>query len=298
MAKLNIKYYSYLVIISFLSMLFFGCVTAKPNVSIIDQKYAPSKADKNSPAFLKAKSLLSAIPENNPILATELGKLPEFQDNVSSEEVSALEQIVKYYNTNHRKFDSVFSEMNKFGMPESRAYCSPLQAVLWGYMDGHFKEKDNPFKDYQGSVEFVKPIWGRMEGERWNNFNKVASRIGGSVELMNHYLNQKYTYEWIPGVGSYPSEVFKKKSGACYEIALMAVKMMKIAGRDAKMYWDTHAPRLAGSPSYIPYGHTIAATKVNDCMCIFVDWTIMGNTVHPCIDMKSFKERYTIRQPW
>jgi len=87
-----------------------------------------------------------------------------------------------------------------------------LQALLWGYMDDSFKKGDNPLKDYKGSLEFVKPIWGEMEGERWKNFEDVTLRLN-LPELIDYYTKEKFTYRlYFDGHGT-AKEAFRKKVG-------------------------------------------------------------------------------------
>ncbi|NQS88346.1 hypothetical protein HQ584_00940, partial [Patescibacteria group bacterium] len=96
-------------------------------------------------------------------------------------------------------------------------YSSPLQALLWDFMDGKFKEGDNPFKDYKGLVEFVKPIWGWMEGERWRDFDTVTSRLN-RPELVDYYTKNRFTYKfYLSPVGS-ASAAFSEKGGNCVQI--------------------------------------------------------------------------------
>ena len=88
-------------------------------------------------------------------------------------------------------------EMVLAGEGEHR-YSSLMEALLWGYMDGKFKEGDNPLKDYIGPVEFVKTIWGDMEGERWDEFDEVARRVN-SLRLFNYWVvnsNHKCNTSW------------------------------------------------------------------------------------------------------
>lgn len=83
----------------------------KPNVSIIDEKYRPTKKVKNSQGYLAARGLLLNLSEKNGLLAGELGKLPELQDGIASSEAAALEKLMKLYEDNPNAFDHAFQEM-------------------------------------------------------------------------------------------------------------------------------------------------------------------------------------------
>lgn len=102
------------------------------------------------------------LADKNPLLAKELGKLPEFQDGISGSEASALEHIVELYNTNPNSFNDGFEQMYQVGKPEVRKYCSPLQAVFWLAEDGVLNEY-NPLVDYS-LEELLIPTWPARVG--------------------------------------------------------------------------------------------------------------------------------------
>jgi len=84
----------------------------------------------------------------NKLLADEIGKLPELQDGVSQSEITALETLIKLYNSSPEKFNKVFEEMYQIGLPEVRKYCSPLQALFWLAENGKLNKKNNPLIGY------------------------------------------------------------------------------------------------------------------------------------------------------
>ena len=100
-------------------LLLIGCVTAsgptKPNIT-----YSGPYPER-----------FSIIQQANPVLATELGKLPEIQDGIDAADEKALNTIVDLYQGNRTKFDQMFTEMYEEGRPEVRKYNSPLQAFYW-----------------------------------------------------------------------------------------------------------------------------------------------------------------------
>ena len=111
------------ILLIVVALTFAGCATpTKPNIP-----------------YSGPISQLDKIAQRNPLLATELRKLPEIQNGVSAEERDALEKIVDLYHKVPDDFDKAFEEMYNEGYPDVRKYCSPLQALLWGYMDGKFK---------------------------------------------------------------------------------------------------------------------------------------------------------------
>ena len=77
------------------------------------------------------------LSQRNPLLAKELGKLPELQDGLSTDEATAIERLINIYNDNNEAFDKAFGRMYLIGKPEVRKYCSPLQAFFWLLEDGN-----------------------------------------------------------------------------------------------------------------------------------------------------------------
>lgn len=76
---------------------FLGCAVSKPN----------------TPNLGPYPSGFNELAHKNPLLAEELGKLPELQDGISEEEVAALGKIVEAYNDDPDAFEAAFIEMYK-----------------------------------------------------------------------------------------------------------------------------------------------------------------------------------------
>jgi hypothetical protein len=92
---------------------FLGCQTATkrtvPNVSIISPSYLRSQTSVDA---VKARTLLSDLAKDNSLLASELGKLPELHDGITSTEVSALEKFVDIYNRNSKRVNGASGVFN------------------------------------------------------------------------------------------------------------------------------------------------------------------------------------------
>ena len=116
----------------FLILILLGCASTKPNIP-----YA-------GPYPL----CFNVISTKNPILAKELGKLPEIQDGISANDAVVLEKIAKLYNTDPNSFEKVFEQIYQIGLSEVRKYCSPLQAFFWMIEDGELEAAKDILKDY------------------------------------------------------------------------------------------------------------------------------------------------------
>lgn len=140
-------------------LLLIGCAATKPNQSILDPGYTPPKESKTNENFSTAKAILTEISLKNDLLAIELGKLPQLQDDISVEEVGALENILKLYEIDPIIFNSAFDRMYKEGYPEKRKFCTPLQALLWLSEKDRFSKDHNPLIDYDLKY-LLKKAWG------------------------------------------------------------------------------------------------------------------------------------------
>ena len=94
----------------------------------------------NTPFVGVLPSSFQYVEKRNPLLATELRKLPE----VLSGNGEGLEGVIELYDSMPDTFDRVFARMYgeksedawAVGYPEIRQYCTPLQALYWLVEDG------------------------------------------------------------------------------------------------------------------------------------------------------------------
>lgn len=112
-----------------------GCATIEPNVSIIDKAHPTTNKQKVNQNFHDAKALLNILYNKNPQLSYEIGKIPEFHDDVGADELAALESFVTFYLEYEYKFNLVFNEMYLIGLPDVRKFCSLVQAYFWLFLD-------------------------------------------------------------------------------------------------------------------------------------------------------------------
>ncbi len=94
----------------------------------------------------------------NPLLAVELRKLPEVRDGLTPAERTALARLARLYETDPSGFDAAFREMVQVGIPERRAYCTPLQALFWVAMERPVSGGNNPIRPY-GLANLLEEAW-------------------------------------------------------------------------------------------------------------------------------------------
>ena len=109
MKGLILKFIIWFLITCAFSGLLSGCASSKPNTPF--QGSYPSG--------------FNELFQANPLLAKEIGKIPEIQDGISDKDAVALEKIVELYNDDPVSFEAAFNEMYKIGIPEVRKYCTP-----------------------------------------------------------------------------------------------------------------------------------------------------------------------------
>lgn len=134
-----------------------GCAATKPNTNMLQANLDETSIENvlsqyhsNPTTNYKqaATALVSQISIHNPLLALELGKLPEFQDGVSEQETKALEEMVNLYQQMPQKFDDAFKQMYNLGKPDVRKYNSALQAMFWIFEDGKSFEAKEVVQNY------------------------------------------------------------------------------------------------------------------------------------------------------
>jgi len=173
------RYFGILSLFVFLFAVFNGCSATRSNLSIMDRDYIPSRKNKTNQHFFAAQTILVQISLRNKLLAFELGKLPEFQNVVSSQEKDALFQLSELYYENSLSFDMSLTKMFQVGLAEVRKYNTPLQALFWLVKDEKLNEAKDIIKyfslkgllDYSWLLEHTKHI------KRWKWRSKEATKL-------------------------------------------------------------------------------------------------------------------------
>jgi hypothetical protein len=187
--------------------------------------------------------VLNDLFQKNPLLAKELGKLPEFQDGISDTEKQALEQLTIIYNENQEAFNHILEQMYHVGLPEVRKYCSPLQAVYWLIEDG---KTDNINIHNYDLINLLNNAWWSTLFEyndtkgRWENFSDVTERLNSPI-LLDYYERRDFGYVRFEKVGyklEYggppPNVIFEKKKGSCSYYTSFSAYCLHIAGYQGK----------------------------------------------------------------
>jgi hypothetical protein len=168
---------------------------------------------------------------NNRTLELEIYEL--FREPAVFDEKDKLKGRLVIWNAEENQLSPQLTAMKEFvalGQSKYR-YSSPLEALLWGYQNGTFSAKDDPLKDYDGLLNFIKPLWGNMEGARWKDFDEVTSRLN-TPELLDYFTSEKMGYKYYTSkLGSTSARyAFKKRFVNCEGFTSFTTYTMKKAG--------------------------------------------------------------------
>jgi hypothetical protein len=191
--------------------LILGCsITTKPNTSVIDRDYGINKKKENDVNFRELKELLFVIALDNETLAFELGKLPEFQDTVTNQEVHALKELLRILNNYPQQFNLAFSQMNQIGLPLVRRFNASLQALFWLFLDGYIDEAKAIVLDYT-LKDLLRAAW-LLRHTR--HLNRWKWRTEEAKKLYNSCVDEDLRKNIV--------EFYKKNKGATDFIILLS----------------------------------------------------------------------------
>lgn len=181
-----------------------------------------------------------ALVEMSPLLAYEIGRLPEIQDGISPAEAVSLKKLIELRDAEPAAFDKAFEKMYQVGIPEIRKYCSPLQAVFWLIEDGKIGDINISKCNI---MNLINEAWLKSGFEyndkkgRWKDFDIVTDRLN-SPELIEFYIRWDFTHHSRLEEG-FPAQtlfsLFKYKKGNCEDFSNFCVYCLKKAGYQAKM---------------------------------------------------------------
>lgn len=192
-----------------------GCASTSPNISILDESYFLNNQVTTDRNFKDAKILLNVLYDKNKKIAYELGRIPELQDGISNDEVSAINKLVDCYRDNELVFNFIFDEMYFVGFPKTRKYCTPLQALLWLFIDKSYEEVEGLIYDFS-TEKLLYNAWvleNNMYFHRWRWRTQQAQMLFHSCTDSN--LKEKIVryYEENQGVVDYIIALAEKTPG-------------------------------------------------------------------------------------
>ena len=234
------------------------------------------------------------IKESNALLAKEIGKLPDIQDGISSDEMIALKRLDRIYNENSIHFDEYFDKMYQIGLPGVRKYCSPLQALFW------LLQKD-PELAYQRIKEkeinwMLLSAWVYSDKSRWGNQQDVMDRLNAPI-LFERWLrkNFKYDFSKLPIRDPFSAlqsakRSLKRKKGVCTDAAYLAYICLGKAGYETIPLRAYFHKESSQHPLGAFVGHTICVIKKGNEFYMTGDSNAMEMTKRPFRNLKEIAE--------
>ena len=251
-----------------IALLIIGCAT-KSNISAIyripalkpqlQPLPAISKSSNCKPIPIEVQLLFERLFTLEPVLAEEVGRLPEFQAEIRGRQILALSRFVDLVKNATNEEEMNLEEFLKVGQPACRRYCSALQAIFWLLEKANaYKPKTNNValrayprmieKDYykvgvsplRYSLEFLlSQAWDYSEHNRWKDYSIVTDRLN-APELINYYQRTRFSYSSRKGftksTTGYPRRLFNTNWGNCMDHAAFAVYCFKKGGYKAREY--------------------------------------------------------------
>ncbi|MBW2334899.1 MAG: hypothetical protein JRF06_07370 [Deltaproteobacteria bacterium] len=276
------KHFLSFIIILVFSLHFLGCASfgpTKPNLPYAGNQYP---------------SILIELSQKNPLLVQELGKLPELQDGISSDEMIVFERLDRISNENPIDFDGFFNQMYQIGLPEVRKYCSPLQALFW-------LVQEDPELAYRSiKIKKIKWLlwaaWDYSDKSKWGNPQDIMDRLN-SPEVFEYWLRRNFKYDWSKLPIRDPKSALQSakrsliiKKGVCTDAAYLACTCLGKAGYEtiplrAYFFSESSQHPLGGS-----LGHTVCVIKKGNEFYMAGDTNAMEMTKRPFRDLKEIAE--------
>lgn len=251
-----------ILILGFLIEQSIGKEIIGPNISAI---YRIPAISSELPALPKKHSLTVKEPFPEPVqiafqrlyalnqnLAVEIGRLPEFQDEVEKNELLSLNRFTELIENITPEQEANLDLLLKVGLPEYRRCCTPLQAIMWLLE----KKLDKQLLQYS-LYELLDQSWDFSEKSRWKDYEEVTYRLN-SPELVNYYERVQFVYKSKKGrkdanKGT-PKKLFTNKIGNCVDHSAFDAYCLKKGG------YKTSKKNV--HPSSRGY-HTVCVFKVN-----------------------------------
>ena len=233
-----------------------GCATAtKPNTSAIykipalnnQQQSLPdkSKSQTQYELPLSAQTLFVQVHNIDNVLAMEIGKLPEFQGQITDLQVRSLSRFLDLLIASSPQEKSNLKKLLEVGKPNFRRYCSPLQSIFWLLEKEDFNQKESPFSYSLNTL--LKKSWNFSETNHWDDYEVVTDRLN-APELVNYYEIRQFNYESRPGQSGNSYWLFKSKTGDCKDVTAFTVYCLKKGGYKALEH-KVQSPR--GNPYHM-----------------------------------------------
>jgi len=170
----------------------------------------------------------------HPLIGTELGRLPEIQDGISPKDESALENLVKLYDSTKGNFNNAFQQMYQEGKPEVRKYCTPLRYLFKLAGQGDLNNINSLIEDYD-IYDFMETAWRNIEPPK--DLDIITSELNSPRLLDINYI-MFFNYMENNGMWQDPKETFERKEGNCLDHAIFNSYCLDKGGYKTLLLWS------------------------------------------------------------
>lgn len=282
----------YILVLFLLAVITIGCATTtRPNASAV---YKIPTISNQLPQISNIKELSKEelpkqiqylflkLYELDPAVAIEIGKLPEYQDNIGElQELSLRRFIDLLVKASHEEKNNI-KELLNVGKPEFRRYCSPLQAIIWLLEKDEYDPMESPLK-YPLDALLAKS-WDFYDLKRWQNFDVVTDRLNAPF-LVDYYERRQFVYEFSRKPGDLTASrysLFKTKFGDCIDVTDFEVYCLRNGGYSAWVHNVGHIPGGYGS------FHVVTVFEMEGGKYIMDNGLIMGRGIVPYDQYKPY----------
>jgi hypothetical protein len=243
----------------------FGCATStRQNISVLYQipelqnqlPLLPAGSKSVAKGLLpsEVQTLFLQLHSLNPGLALEVGKLPEFQNEVGKKQILALSRFTKFINDAVAKGKSNVDELLKVGKPEVRSYCTPLQTIFWLLEKNEFNPNASFLNlNWQSKGLLLNALltngWDFSEQDRWKDYGAVTERLN-APELIDYYEKRRFIYAYRNDNNGQPYGLFKSNRGQCADVTDFTVFCLIKGGYEAWSY-DVLSPSGGGPMHHV-----------------------------------------------
>jgi len=254
-----------LIVLTLTGLLVLGCVSTKPKPNIsalyripeISYKLEPLENKsidfKTNPLPKPSKILFQKLYEIDPIIALELGRIPEFEGVIGEAQILALDRFLSLIENAKTEEKTNINKLLQVGKPEFRRYCTPIQAIFW-LLERHEDEYQNVLM--QPLESLLSESWDFTEKSRWSSYKIITNRLN-APELISFYSKWNFSYVRQGQRQITARYIFFSKKGCCQDYTAFAVHCLQNAGYVAKAI-------IVKSPTGHPKGHVVCEFKGKD----------------------------------
>jgi hypothetical protein len=199
-------------------------------IPIILFSFALQAASEEKPnqSIETAQYIIEQIENLDHSLFTEIKHLPDYKEEISGNQLLALKRLHDIRkNTSTEQIKNLESFL-QIGLPTKRAFCSPLQAVLWILE----KENDDQILTYS-LPNLLSKGWIFTEQNRWSDYEVVTNRLN-APEIVDYYERVRFRYQSKRGKKNAktgePKKIFSRNEGNCADTAVFSAYCLKKAG--------------------------------------------------------------------